>query len=200
MPNSIRFICWLAVASVVVLLLRGLWPASEVTHHKRPGAIAVPNMTTQIEPSPTTHRKSTSASKVSERIPHSLTDGDIKELGAQLRDGKNEHAKHQAFKKLMAGMTSENAAKIQDQIEHLSPHSQESRLFYNTWGRLGGEPVMAIAAWASKQSAEAALAGWAIAEPAAARSYFDSLQQHGHDLSAFLCNIQNQRAISSAIQ
>ena len=185
MPASqTRISCCLAIASLVVLVTWMLWPVSDSTKQTAgdtPGrSLANPPIVETAEALGTAMQK-TIRGATETRPSKPLTDQEIEALGQQLRASNDAHVKRQVFEALMAGMTPENAAKTQKQIEHFSPHSPESRAFYRAWGRLSGEPVMAVAAWASKQSAQAALSGWASASPVAARKYFETLQKNSHN-------------------
>ena len=63
-----------------------------------------------------------------------LTAERIAVIGDQLRRATDPIAKRQAFAKLIAGLTAENALEIREQIAHLKDDDPDFRDFHYAWG------------------------------------------------------------------
>ena len=113
-----------------------------------------------------------------------LTDEDIEELGRQFRTELDPIKKRALFGRLLAGLTVENALQIRKQIENLDPNSAEFTEFHYAWGKIGGAEAVLHGVGTPVRDMEATLAGWASADPAAARAWFASLDKQGDRTTA----------------
>lgn len=119
------------------------------------------------------------ASGKSGAVPVPLTTESIAELGLEFRRTTDPILKREAFAKLIAGLTSENALEIRKQIEHLDSDDPNFRDFHFAWGKIGGSAAVLNGAETDKRDMGPTLAGWASADPAAARAWYDSLEEKG---------------------
>lgn len=108
-----------------------------------------------------------------------LTSASIASLGLEFRKTMDPILKREAFAKLLAGLTPENALEIRQQIEHLDQDDPNFRDFHFAWGKIGGRAAVMHGAETDKRDMGPTLAGWASADPAAARAWYDSLQDKG---------------------
>ncbi len=106
-----------------------------------------------------------------------LTTAAITALGIDFRTAVDPLLRREAFAKLLAGLTAENALEIRKQIEHLDADDPGFRDFHFAWGKIGGAEAVLHGAETGKRDMGATLAGWASADPAAARAWFDSLDK-----------------------
>ncbi len=104
---------------------------------------------------------------------------DITDLGEQFRNATDPLVKRALFAKLLAGLTAENALEIREQIAHLDFNDPEFRDFHYAWGRIGGKDAVMHGAETDKSDMAPSMAGWASANPAAAKAWFDSLEEKG---------------------
>ena len=109
----------------------------------------------------------------------SFTSEDISALGKSLRESTDPLAKREAFGRLLAGLTKENALEIQEQIDFLEDSDAMFREFHFAWGKIGGMEAVLHGTETPKSDMGPALAGWASADPAAARAWYDSLPEKG---------------------
>src|SRR5262245_37986304 len=98
-----------------------------------------------------------------------LTSRSIAELGEDFRSARDPLARREAFAKLLAGLTVENALEVRKQIEHLDSDSAEFRDFHFAWGKIAGGDAVMHGAGTDKRDMGPTMAGWASANPAAAR-------------------------------
>ncbi len=106
-----------------------------------------------------------------------LTAAGIAALGEEFRSARDPLARRDAFAKLLAGLTVENALEVRKQIDHLNSDSAEFRDFHFAWGKIGGADAVLHGAGTDKQDMGPAMAGWASANPAAARAWYDALPE-----------------------
>ena len=112
---------------------------------------------------------------------HSLSSANIAALGDRLRRAIDPIARREAFSELMAGLTAENALEIREQIAHLKGNDPEFREFHYAWGQLAGlEAVLQGLETTGKRDLGSTLAGWASNDPAAAREWYDTLEEEGN--------------------
>lgn len=111
----------------------------------------------------------------SHRTNRPLSQAGITELGRQFKLELDPIAKRALFAELIQGMTADNAMEIREQIDHLSSNSPEFRDFHYAWGKIGGTVAVLHGAETRKTDMAATLAGWASADPAAARDWFSSV-------------------------
>lgn len=105
----------------------------------------------------------------------SLSETDIKELGAEFKTAKGPIARRLIFGEMLKALTPENAKLMRENIAHLSHDSPEFREFHYAWGALAGQEAVLHGAETPKRDMASTLAGWAATDPAAAMAYFDSL-------------------------
>ncbi len=110
---------------------------------------------------------------------HRLGRAEIEELGRQFKTELDPIARRAAFGKLLEGLTTENAAEIRAQIAHLPDSSPEFMEFHYAWGKIGGVDAVMNGMDTRERDMGATLAGWASANPAAAKAWFESLEQGG---------------------
>jgi len=106
-------------------------------------------------------------------ITHSLED--IEHIGKRFRTTVDPIERRAAFLELLAGMTVENALEIRKQIEDLNADDPAFRDFHYAWGKIGGSDAVMHGADTKKPDMLATLAGWASANPNAARDWFSNL-------------------------
>jgi hypothetical protein len=104
-----------------------------------------------------------------------LTSVKIEELGRAYRTATDPIARREAFAKLIAGLTAETALEIRAQIEHLGSNDPDFRDFHFAWGKVGGVDAVLHGTQTDKSDMAPTLAGWAAANPAAARAWFQGL-------------------------
>ena len=110
-----------------------------------------------------------------------LTGEEIEALGLQFREGVSEEIRRQAFKKLIAGLTPENAMKVRKQIAHVPRHSDAFSEFHRAWGRVAEKSAVLEAGKLSRQATAETLAGWASQSPEEAKRFFQNLQSSAHN-------------------
>src|SRR5436190_9763402 len=106
-----------------------------------------------------------------------LTAAGIAALGEEFRTARGPLERREAFAKLLAGLTVENALEIRKQIEHLDADSPEFRDFHFAWGKIAGADAVLHGAGTDKLDMGPTMAGWASANPAAARAWYDALPE-----------------------
>ncbi len=104
-----------------------------------------------------------------------LTSAGIEELGRAYRTATDPLARREAFGKLIDGLTAENALEIRKQIEHLDSNDPDFRDFHFAWGKVGAMEAVIHGTNTDKQDMAPTLAGWASANPEAARAWFEGL-------------------------
>jgi hypothetical protein len=109
-----------------------------------------------------------------------LTSERIAELGRAFRAATDPLDQRRIFAQLLDGLTAENALEIRKQIEHLDPSSSVFRDFHFAWGKIDGEAAVRNGAETDVPDMNPALAGWASANPAAAKAFYDSLTDTGN--------------------
>lgn len=110
-----------------------------------------------------------------------LSSAAIEELGGKFRATLDPIDRRTAFLKLLDGMTVDNARKIREQIAHLSSEDPAFRDFHYAWGKIGGVEAIMNGAETRKRDMTATLSGWASADPAAAKAWFESLEDQGKE-------------------
>jgi hypothetical protein len=112
--------------------------------------------------------------------PTHLTPADISSLGKIFREATDPLLRREAFGKLLAGLTPENALTMREQIAHLEANHPEFRDFHFAWGKIDGPAAIANGAITTDTMDMApTLAGWASMDPAAAKTWYESLQEKG---------------------
>ncbi|YCM42357.1 hypothetical protein V2O64_13690 [Verrucomicrobiaceae bacterium 227] len=104
-----------------------------------------------------------------------LSEGQISQLGQDLRDARNPLERRELFSQLLKGLTVENAKTIREQIAHLDSGSSEFRDFHYAWGAIAGQEAVLHGAETKERDMATTLAGWAEADPDAALAYFNGL-------------------------
>lgn len=74
--------------------------------------------------------------------PAELTKAGITALGEELRTARDPLARREAFAKLLAGLTVDNALEIRAQIDHLTADTPEFRDFHFAWGKIAGQDAV----------------------------------------------------------
>lgn len=83
-----------------------------------------------------------------------------------------------AFSQLLKTMTAENAQAIREQLVALGATGDTWRDFNYRWGALAGEEVVLFAMESPEPDLDAALSGWASANPDAAMAFLDNLPEN----------------------
>lgn len=109
-----------------------------------------------------------------------LNSSRIAAIGDRLRRTADPIEKRQAFAELLAGLTAENALEIREQIAHLDADDAEFRDFHYAWGKVAGLDAVLNGLETDKRDAGPTLAGWASADPAAAKEWYDTLENEGN--------------------
>jgi len=104
-----------------------------------------------------------------------LSGEDIARLGEEFRTSSSPVDRRLAFADLLEGLTAENALQIREQIAHMRHHSAEFREFHYAWGGVAGTEAVMFGADTKEDDMAPALAGWAGANPDAARAWFEAL-------------------------
>ncbi len=113
-----------------------------------------------------------------------LSDADIAELGEQMLTDPNPMRRHLAFNRLLAGLTPENAEAIRAYVGKLPHDSQQFRDFHYAWGAVAGSEAVLHGKETRERDMATTLAGWASADPGAARAWLESLGSgDGYDLN-----------------
>jgi hypothetical protein len=107
-------------------------------------------------------------------MPIVLSDDDIARLGEEFQSASNPIARRLAFSRLLEGLTAENALKIREHVADKHHHSAEFREFHYAWGAVAGTDAVVFGADTKEDDMSPALAGWASADPAAAKAWFAS--------------------------
>jgi hypothetical protein len=108
-----------------------------------------------------------------------LTSARIAELGREFRSATDPIVQREVFAKLLAGLTAENALQIREQIAHLDSNDPAFHDFHFAWGKIGGAEAVLHGTGTDKLDMGPTMAGWASADPAAARAWFASLKETG---------------------
>ncbi len=101
----------------------------------------------------------------------------IAELGERYRMAADPIDRREAFASLIAGLTVENALEIRAQFEHLSDEHPAFKDFHFAWGKIAGADAVVHGADTEGRDMGQALSGWASADPAAARAWFDAIDE-----------------------
>lgn len=104
-----------------------------------------------------------------------LSTAQIKMLGQEFRSTLDPIKRRAAFLKLLDGITIENARTMREEIADLDHNNPAFRDFHYAWGKIGGVDAIMHGADTKKPDMGATLAGWASADPDAAKAWFDSL-------------------------
>jgi hypothetical protein len=97
---------------------------------------------------------------------------EITDLGRELREAKDADERMTILRRLLSGMTSENALAIRDEIHRLSAKDPAFREFHLAFGALLGAQAVLSGADTPKPDIALAMEGWANADPAAALAWF----------------------------
>ena len=108
--------------------------------------------------------------------PGSLSESEIRDLGASLKSASSPLERRDIFAKLLANLTPENAQLMREQIVHLDSDSSEFRDFHFQWGAIAGEEAVLNGAETRERDMATTLAGWTSANPEAALAYFNALE------------------------
>jgi hypothetical protein len=108
--------------------------------------------------------------------PGSLSEGEIRQLGVDLKSATNPLERREIFSRILANLTPENAKLMREQIVHLDTNSSEFRDFHYQWGALAGEEAVLAGAESPERDMATTLSGWASANPDAALAYFNGLE------------------------
>ena len=110
--------------------------------------------------------------------PHVYSPADLATIGEEFRKAKGPLARRLAFAKILEALTPENALELREQIVHLDHDSAEFREFHYAWGALAGETAVLNGAETKKRDMAATLAGWMSADPDAALTYYNNLDEN----------------------
>ena len=108
-----------------------------------------------------------------------LTAARLAELGELYRNAKGPIDRRKAFAELIAGLTPENASEMLKLIAHLPSDHADFRDFHYAWGSVAGAEAVLHGAETSVADIDPAMAGWASANPDAAKAWFASLEATG---------------------
>lgn len=114
------------------------------------------------------------------RLGSRLSEADIQSLGETFRKAASPIERRLAFGKILENLTVENALLMRAQIEHLDPKQTEFREFHYAWGAIAGADAALFGATTKEDDMTHSLAGWANADPAAAKDWFESLTIEGN--------------------
>lgn len=117
------------------------------------------------------------ATAKSSRTP--LTAARLAALSDRYRDAKGPIERREAFAELIEGLTAENALEMRELFAHLPAENEDFRDFHYAWGRVAGEEAVMHGADTPEADMGATLAGWASANPDAAKSWFAALETNG---------------------
>ncbi len=109
-----------------------------------------------------------------------LSSDRIATLGKQLRRSTDPIARRTAFGELLAGLTSENALTIREQIAHLKDSDPEFREFHYAWGQVAGLDAVMHGLETDAKDMGPTVAGWASHDPGAAKDWYESLNEKGN--------------------
>ena len=109
-----------------------------------------------------------------------LSEADIRSLGEFFQKAASPIERRLAFGKILENLTAENALLMREQIEHLDPKQTEFREFHYAWGAIAGEDAALFGATTKEDDMAHSIAGWANADPAAAKGWFESLKIEGN--------------------
>ena len=172
---------WIAVSATTFALGWHLKPDRVMESVSKQGHATAPRtlLTTNIErPSKDLGSKDGTARSDTSRV---LSSANIAALGDRLRRAIDPIERREAFSELMAGLTAENALEIREQIAHLKSDDPEFRDFHYAWGQLAGlDAVLQGLETTGKKDLGSTLAGWASNDPAAARDWYDTLENEGN--------------------
>ncbi len=104
-----------------------------------------------------------------------LTAARMAVLGDLYRNAKGPLERREAFAELIAGMTAENALEMRELFAHLPSENEDFRDFHYAWGQVAGEEAVLHGADTPQADMGATLAGWANANPDAAKAWFAGL-------------------------
>lgn len=104
-----------------------------------------------------------------------LTLAEMRALGEQFKTDPNPLKRRFAFAKLLDGLTPENAMDMREFVTHLDSRSSEFIEFHWAWGRVGGEEAVLNGPKTRERDMAATLAGWASADPAAAKDWYAAI-------------------------
>ena len=148
---------------------------SELRSKGRPGSKAGPSGTAfRSEGSPRGRRGGGSSGRDGLKTVVPLSEEDIARLGDEFRKASSPIERRLAFSKLLEGLTAENALQVREQIAHMPHHSAEFREFHYAWGTVAGNEAIMFGVDTKEDDMSPALAGWASADPGAARAWFES--------------------------
>ncbi len=82
-----------------------------------------------------------------------------------------------AFSRLLEALTPDNAVEIREQLLALGAEGDQWRDFNYQWGAVAGEEAFRFAASSEEKDLDAALAGWASANPSKALAMLDNLPE-----------------------
>jgi hypothetical protein len=108
--------------------------------------------------------------------PGALTENEIATLGEIFRTSTDPLPRHEAFLRLLSGLTKENALAIRDQLGTLDPNDPVFRDFHFTWGKIAGIEAVMSGVGRDAPDMGPSLAGWASADPAAASAWRRNLE------------------------
>jgi len=104
-----------------------------------------------------------------------LSQGEIAQLGVDIRNARNPLERRELFSKFLSNLTPENAKFMREQIVDLDSDSSEFRDFHYAWGAMAGEEAVLHGAETPKRDMAVTLAGWAQADPNSALAYYNGL-------------------------
>ena len=108
-----------------------------------------------------------------------LSSFDIEKIGQHYRETTDPIERRRAFADLIAGLTAENALEIRAHIADLKSDDPDFRDFHFAWGKVGGSEAIIHGAETKQRDMGPTLAGWASADPEAAKAWFEALEAKG---------------------
>jgi hypothetical protein len=108
-----------------------------------------------------------------------LSSFDIEKIGQLYKTTTDPIERRRAFADFIAGLTAENALEIREHIAHLNSDDPDFRDFHFAWGKVGGSEAIVHGADTKQRDMGPTLAGWASADPEAAKAWFEALDAKG---------------------
>ena len=105
----------------------------------------------------------------------------LEELANRAIRDPNPITRRLAFSKLLEALTPGNALKMREKLLALGAERDQWRDFNYQWGALAGEEAFQFAASSKERDLDAALAGWASANPNQALAMLDNLPEEMQD-------------------
>ncbi|MFN0125282.1 MAG: hypothetical protein ACKV19_01190 [Verrucomicrobiales bacterium] len=173
---------WLALAGLAFALGWNLKPqAADTSVSEKDPFLGTAGLSplTALPESGTTARTHSTGNEAAKSAGGPLTAARLAALGDFYRNAKGPIERREAFAELIAGLTPENAREMRELFAHLPSDNEDFRDFHYAWGRVGGAEAVMNGAETREADMGATMAGWASANPNAAKAWFASLEANG---------------------